>query len=82
LFWGDKGREQRFNSICNKLGNNFVDYIAKGDAAKVIRIINVLFFGDKGKEGGVEGGKDIGMRARVFYHCPNIPFDYSPTCLK
>jgi hypothetical protein len=82
LFWGDKGGEHRFKSICNKLGDNFEDDIAMGNGVKFLRIINILLFWDNGKEGGIEGGKEIGMRAGVFYHFPNIPFDYRPASLK
>jgi len=76
LFRGDEGEEHGFKPISNKLGYNFIDYIEKGYGAEVLMIINVLLFGNEGKEGGIEGSKDIGVRTRVFHHCPNIPFDY------
>jgi hypothetical protein len=62
LFWGDEGGEKGFKPISNKLGYNFIDYIAKGYGVEVLRIISVLFFGNEGKEGGIEGRKDIGGR--------------------
>jgi len=75
LFRGDEGREKGFKLISNKLGYNFIDEIAKGYGAEVLRTISVLLFGNKGEEGGIEGRKDVGVRTRVLHHFPYVPFD-------
>jgi hypothetical protein len=53
LFFRDDEREDRLESHCNDLGDDFVDYVTKRDCPKVLQIGDSFLLGDQGEKSGI-----------------------------
>ena len=53
LFFCYELDQDRFKSLCNDFGYDFVDHIATRDRSEVLKIFPSLFFGYMSDEGGV-----------------------------